>query len=192
MTHLPRQRVGWKWWRMGLWVVVGLMALLPSISFAQAHPWEKKVVEICVPLGVPKPLALAFIDLESKGNPFAVNIAVKGAHEGFLPQNRKQAHDLLDNALRQNQNIAIGLMQISYRHHRGAMKSNPHRFFDADTNLAYGCQYLAHLLREPGPLWQRLGRYYAASDVTLQQAYAKRVLKRMVRYLHPQNRRVTR
>jgi soluble lytic murein transglycosylase-like protein len=187
MTHFPQQRRGRKQWRMRLRAAVALMILFPSIRVAQAHPWEQKVVEICVPMGVPRALALAFIDIESKGNPLAINVAVNGAHQGFLPQDRSRAHAILEDALRHTPQVAIGLLQISYRHHRAAMTPNPYRFFDAATNLAYGCQYLAQLLRQPGPLWQRIGRFYAASDLAKQQAYARRVLKRMMHHLRHQN-----
>lgn len=185
MIPLLDQCRSWMRWQMSLGVTALLMGLLPTVSFAWVHPWEERVADICVPLGVPKALALAFIDLESKGNPLAVNVGVNGSHEGFLPQNLGRARAILDDALKQTSNVGVGLLQITFHFHKAAMTPNPHRFFDADINLAYGCHYLATLLQQPGPLWKRIGRYHSATNLGNQQDYAKRVLRRMMRYLSP-------
>lgn len=188
MSHLPWPGGERTRWRMSGRMVAALMVLLPSIGFAQAHPWEPMVVEICVPMGVPRALVLALIDLESKGNPLAVNVARNRSHQGFLPEKPSHAHALLEEALRQTPTVGVGLLQITYRYHQAAMTPNPQRFFDPRINLRYGCHYLAGLLSQPGPLWKRIGRYHSASNPGHQQAYAKRVLNRMMRYLGHEKR----
>lgn len=186
MMPLHQQRQDWNRWGVSLSGAAILMGFWVTTSYAQIHPWEKLVVEICVPMGVPKVLAFAVIDIESKGNPLAVNMARNGSHEGFLPQDPTRAQALLKEALSQTPTVGVGLLQITYAFHRAVMTPNPHRFFDPATNLAYGCGYLAKLLAQPGPLWKRIGRYHSASNLGNQQQYAKRVLGRMMRYLsHP-------
>lgn len=187
MTDLSTPQQGPERWQRRLRVAVILLMFLPCLGVSGPHPWDREVAKICVPMGVPRALVLAFIDIESKRNPLAINVAQNGSHQGFLPQDMTRARILLEDALEQTTTVGVGLLQITYRYHREAMTPNPQRFFDPDTNLRYGCQVLAQLLAQPGPLWKRIGRYHSASNLAHQQDYARRVLSRMMHHMKSQN-----
>lgn len=160
-------------------LIIFLAIPVSSALAAEKSPWLPLVEEHCVPLGIPKELALAFIDIESKGNPLAINIVFgNGEHKGYLHQDAKVAHDALIDALSQSKIVGIGLMQITFKYHADKMKT-PSRFFEPVTNISYGCRYLSNLLKEPGPLWKRIGRYHSANNNFLKQNYTFRIIKCM-------------
>lgn len=161
------------------------LALPTSFVLASDKPqWIALVDEHCVPLGIPRELALAYIDIESKGNPLAINVVGRnGNHKGYLPHDAKIAHDVLIDGLSRTEIVGVGLMQITFKYHKNKMK-NPSRFFEPETNISYGCRYLSGLLSEPGPLWQRIGRYHSANNVRLKQDYAFRIIKCMRYHMH--------
>lgn len=132
------------------------------------------VAEHCPRFGVPVALALAVIEVESRGHPNAINVSV-GRGYSLFPSSRAEAVLLLDQLAKETLELGIGLMQIHYRYHKNRFGVSPQDLLEPATNIRIGCELLGEALRAPGSLSDRIGRYNAKSHPK-RQRYAKRIL----------------
>lgn len=141
------------------------------------------VRDICEPMGLHSALVMAVIQVESAGNPNAINVAA-GRGYSLFPQSATEAQELLDQLIKLTPDVGIGLMQVHYRYHRKRYSVTPADLLDPRANITIGCDILRRALKQPGGLAQRIGRYNARSrDKRL--VYAQKVLAAL-KYIHHQ------
>ena len=145
----------------------------------------KLVREICEPMGLRSALVMAVIQVESSGNPHAINIAA-GRGYRVVPQSASEAQALVDQLIKLTPDVGIGLMQVHYRYHRKRYPVTPADLLDPRTNITIGCDMLRQALRQPGGLAQRIGRYNARSRGK-RLVYAQKVLAALNRMHHQED-----
>ena len=107
--------------------------------------------------GLPSRLIKSVIYVESKGNPYAVNINGIG---GYQPSSLRDALLILYRFNRANSDL--GLMQVNYRTWGPVTKLTPVELLDPRLNVCLGSQILRQYIDEHGG-WRGVGRYNATS-----------------------------
>jgi soluble lytic murein transglycosylase-like protein len=141
-----------------LLLIFMFILVIASHSFAVQLDWQNllKHGEKCS--GLPRDLILSVIWVESKGNPYAVNVNNIG---GFSPNN---LHDSLKIIYRYNRaNVDIGLMQINWLTWGLVYGLKPVDFFDPFINICVGSKILRHYIDQHNGSWRGVGRYNAIS-----------------------------
>lgn len=104
-------------------------------------------------------LILSIIDVESKGNPYAINVNGVGSYQ---PQSLSEALYLI---YKHNKaNTDIGLMQINYMYWGAETGLTPLELLDPKINVCVGSAILRQYIDKHGG-WRGVGRYNAASPL---------------------------
>ncbi len=125
-------------------------------------------------MGLPLRLVMAVIQVESRGNPNAINVMADRSYSIF-PTSQSEASRLLRGLERYTSEFGIGLMQIHYAYHGNRYGVTPTDLLDPRVNITIGCDILRATLRKPGNLVQRIGRYNAKTRHK-QVTYAAKIL----------------
>lgn len=157
-----------------------LLGSLPAAAQGRAGlSWQDLVRRHCPARGVPAKVAEAVIAVESRGHAYALGVTIGNAHRAFFPASRHEALVRLAVALRNTENVDIGLMQLNWRTWGALLGVQPETLLDPETNIRLGCRLLGAHLAGAGPLWQRLGRYHSGTP-TRQLGYARRVYRALL------------
>lgn len=104
-------------------------------------------------------------------------LAIATANQSFHPSSRDEAIRILDREMKNGRNVAIGLMQISFKDH-GRQVQHAVDLFDPLKNLRLGARVLNEGLQTDHPeVAVRIGRYNAWQRTDVARAYGQRVLR---------------
>jgi soluble lytic murein transglycosylase-like protein len=109
--------------------------------------------------GLSSQLILSVIDVESKGNPYAINV---NGVQSYQPQSLREALYLIYKHNRANTDM--GLMQINYLTWGPVAGLTPMELLDPRTNVCVGSAILRKYIDKHGG-WRGVGRYNAVSLV---------------------------
>lgn len=109
----------------------------------------------------PAPLVEAVAWQESGLNPLAVNIAGKS----YYPTTRKEAEQLIREALAAGKSFDVGKMQINNWWMK-RFSISPFSLLEPDMNEAWGKRILARELSRHGLNWQAVGKYHSLDAVS--------------------------
>jgi soluble lytic murein transglycosylase-like protein len=123
---------------------------------------------------VPLDLLVAIVGAESGFHPWALNIA---GHETYC-RSREEA----ERRLAGDDDVAIGLMQISWPYWGPRLGLSKAQMLDPATNLRYGARILRQGLERSGDIWLRISNYHSGSLAT-RDTYNRRVYANYLRYL---------
>jgi cytosine/adenosine deaminase-related metal-dependent hydrolase len=104
----------------------------------------------------PEWLVRAIIQIESKGNPYAVHVGGK-AH---YPETKEEALRLIAEAVKTGAGFDIGLMQVN-RFWLEKYGIPPESLLDPDMNKKWGTAILADEIARHGLTWTAVGRYHS-------------------------------
>ncbi len=121
--------------------------------------------------GISRELLLAIMWVESRMNPYAVNVNGVG---GFMPSSPRRALEIIHRYNRANTDI--GLMQVNYRWWGEEFQIRKVDLLNPSRNICIGAKILRQYLEDHNWSWRGIGRYNAVSP-DKQVAYAKRVLR---------------
>lgn len=139
--------------------IIFIISFIASSSHASTEYWNNllSIGEQCS--GLPKELILSVIHVESKGNPYAVNINGVG---GFQPRDIESAVKILYHYNRANSDI--GLMQINYLSWGKVFNVSPVDLFRPEVNVCIGSKILRYYIDMHNGSWRGVGRYNAVSS----------------------------
>lgn len=140
-----------------LLIFIFFLVLIPH-SHAMQLDWPSLLEygEKCS--GLPKDLILSIIWVESKGNPYAVNINGIG---GFSPASINDSLKIIYHFNRAN--IDIGLMQINWLTWYPVYGLKPVDLLNPFVNVCIGSKILRHYVDKYNGSWRGVGRYNAVS-----------------------------
>lgn len=149
------------------------LSLLVILIAAAAHAQEAIDYTALVALGsrcsgLNEQIIKSIIYVESRGNPYAVNVNGVG---GFQPSTLRDALRVLYKYNRANSDL--GLMQINYLTWGRATKLTPIQMLDPEINVCLGSVILRDYINTHGG-WKGVGRYNAVSPKK-QREYILRV-----------------
>lgn len=119
--------------------------------------------------GINSTLLRAIAWVESKNNPYAININGKS----YFPKTRREAVELLDRITVHN--FDVGIMQISNRYWLRRFNIDPEYLFDKDYCVEFGAYILFLEIQKHGYKWEAVG-YYHSSKQPNQRKYIQKVL----------------
>ena len=125
----------------------------------------------CSKYGIPKKLALAILIQESKGNPWAVNVAGKS----YMPKTKSEALSIIHR--NKDKSLDIGIMQINSQWLR-RFNISPEVAIEPKNNVTIGCWILASCIKQHGYGWKAIGAYHSPKPER-QAAYVKLIAKHL-------------
>ncbi|MBE0427215.1 MAG: lytic transglycosylase domain-containing protein [Nitrospirae bacterium] len=132
--------------------------VIASHSFALQLDWQNLLDHGEKCSGLPGDLILSVIWVESRGNPYAVNINGVG---GFFPKSLSDSLKIIYHFNKTN--VDIGLMQINWMTWGPVYGLKPVDFFDPFINICIGSKILRHYIDKHNGSWRGVGRYNAVS-----------------------------
>ena len=173
-------------------VLLGLLALAFSgLSKACVPPaFERAAFEYEVPADVFYSIALAESGRTTEGFgfkvwPWALNINNKS----YYPESQQAALMLIEQAISQGSDeFDVGLMQVSWRFHKGTFKENARYALDIGANIRAGAKIFSEFLDQADDVWQAVGFYNAgaskrAASLRAAKRYADRVKRIYEKYV---------
>lgn len=159
--------------------------VLSSTSKACVPPaFERVADEYNVPADIFYSIALAESGRTTRGFgfkvwPWALNID----KESYYPESQQAALVLIERAISQGSDqFDVGLMQVSWRFHKGTFKENARYALDVGANLRAGAKIFGEFLSQADSVWQAVGFYNAgASKRVASLKAAKRYSERVKR-----------
>lgn len=125
---------------------------------------------------VPAIVIKAIIEMESGGNPLAVNIEGKP----YFPQSQMEAENLI--ARNRGRSTDVGLMQVnSFWFKR--LNAPQYLGFSECFNINFGTWILAYEIKNHGLNLNAVGRYHSP-DMSKGKPYASEVLRKMIKILN--------
>lgn len=149
-------------------------ATVSVASAGRAGSAENPYVRAASREQVPLEVLVAIAGAESSFHPWALNI---DGHEVYC-QSRQEAEQLLRN----NDHVAIGLMQINWRYWGPRLGLTKAELLEPATNLIYGARILKSGLERGGSLWFRISSYHSGS-IAQREKYDQLVYENYRRYL---------
>ena len=147
--------------------IIALLAFLLVPSVCHADILDAP----CSRYGIPKKLALAILFQESKGHPWAVNIAGKS----YMPKTKEEALSLVYR--NKDKSFDIGIMQINSQWLK-RFKLSPEIAIEPKNNVNLGCWILASCIKQHGYGWKAVGAYHSSTPAR-QTAYARLIAKHL-------------
>lgn len=136
----------------------------PSHSFASVPSAYQRVA---LEEAVPEKILFAVALVESRNRwgrkslPWPWTLNVKGKPMFFRTRQEAEAK-LLSEVMKGNESIAIGIMQIYWKHHKDKFL-RPTQLLDPMTNLRYGARYLRQQYVTEGDWYLAIGQYHSGS-----------------------------
>jgi soluble lytic murein transglycosylase-like protein len=121
---------------------------------------------------IPEGLLLTIAQVESKLNPWAINI--NATSKALFPSSKEQAAKIIRILLRNGMNFDVGVMQINWKYH-GKEFDSIEEMFNPEINIEYAAKFLSSLHEQYGSWNQAVRRYHSATK-ELHEPYAKKVL----------------
>lgn len=171
----------------GLPSSIVFLLLLTFSSVSQAcvpSAFARVALEYNVPADVFYSIALAESGRTSqqfgfKVWPWALNIN----KQSLYPESKQEALVLIEQAINQGSDqFDVGLMQVSWRFHKGTFQENARYALDVGANLRAGAKIFSEFLSQANSVWQAVGFYNAgASNRAKSLKAAKRYSARVKR-----------
>lgn len=121
-------------------------------------------------------IALVESNQDTEGGIAPSPYAMATGERSYYPKDRNEAAQILRSVLASGQNVAVGMMQISVKDHKGRV-NDPQDLLDPFQNLRFGASVLDEGLRTSHPeLAVRIGRYNAWQRDDVARAYGRKVL----------------
>jgi hypothetical protein len=121
-------------------------------------------------------IALVESNQDTEGGIAPSPYAMATGERSYYPKDRNEAAQILRTVLASGQNVAVGMMQISVKDHKGRV-TDPQDLLDPFQNLRFGASVLDEGLRTSHPeLAVRIGRYNAWQRDDVARAYGQKVL----------------
>jgi len=139
------------------------------------HIWAQEA-KYGMPRGLLMAVALTESNLDGKPYPFALNVDGKA----YFAPDKEVAWSWVRYAFARGQNVDIGCMQISTRHHANMVR-NLQSFLDARYNVEYGAWYLYSLYVDHKGSWTDAVAYYHSGNRERQFEYLCAVWKNLRR-----------
>ena len=120
---------------------------------------------------IPKDLLLSIALVESRVNPYALNVGGKAV----ITKSAAEVKNRLQEYLRMGYaNIDIGVMQINYRWHRNKFTSLD-EMLDPARNIEYAARYLSELYDTHGT-WIKAVRHYHSANPDYHKKYSRKII----------------
>jgi soluble lytic murein transglycosylase-like protein len=151
-----------------LWLFVALTMVAPVTNANELTALIGKVEQ---QYNIPKGLLLAIAKVESRIEPYALNIRGKA----IFKESKEAALRVIDQHVRANHtNIDIGVMQINYRWHSGEFKDIA-EMIDPRKNIDYAARLLTALYRQHKD-WQKAVRLYHSAKPQYHTKYSRKII----------------
>lgn len=133
----------------------------------------------CGPLAVPDEVMEHVVRVESSFNPFAIGVV--GGRLQRQPTNRAEAEATMRALESGGRNYSVGLAQVNRANFARFNLKEPHRAFDACSNLRAGASILAECLERSGGEWgPAFSCYYSGNETTgYEHGYVQKVFASM-------------
>lgn len=119
---------------------------------------------------IPAGLLTAIAKVESRFNPYALNLAGKS----LIAKNSEEAEIIIQKAITQGiDNIDIGIMQLNMRWHQSNFSSFQ-EMLDPKANIKYAAAFLSSLYQQYGD-WHTAVRYYHSRTPKHYRKYSRKV-----------------
>ncbi len=126
--------------------------------------------------GIPSGLLSAITDIESGGNPLALNVGGRT----MVPQSYDHAASLLfDGRGRPRRDVTVGCMQIHTGAHLAAVGNRPERLLNPRVNVNYAANMLRNLYDQHGSWRAAVGWYHTGSGTARAGRYICAVDRRL-------------
>jgi soluble lytic murein transglycosylase-like protein len=148
---------------------------LPNVAHAATSITKAEILELIKHAEqenhIPSGLLLAVVTVESKLQPFALNIAGRS----LFFKNKDTALQAIKQALSKNiTNIDIGIAQVNYKWHQHNFTSLED-MISPEVNIKYAAELLAKLKQDYGD-WHTAVRHYHSSNPQHHRKYSRKIV----------------